>query len=190
LAERSARAAQEVRQLLVTMSQEIEKAQYAIKGGSGQQGLEQESRRVVEGLLEAVTGLAERIATVDSAMQEVGSLGEIALNHSDSIARLASDNLESCHSTVEVGHQVRTLLDGLQEEIRHGSGAVAGSAQDILEAERQLSEIIRLADQTAERANGLEEAINRQDDILDQLAERISNAQSGSAPGNDLKEAA
>ena len=190
LAERSAKAAQEVRQLLVTMSSEIDKAHVAIKGGSSQAGLEQESRRVVDGLLEAVTGLAERIAYVDSAMKEVGALGETAIIHSDSIAHLASENLKSCHSTVEVGHQVRGLLDGLQEEIRHGSEAVAGSAQNILEAETQLSEIINLADLTAQRAHGLEDAINRQDEILDHLAGRISSAQEEMSPTVTLPKAA
>lgn len=190
LAERSAGAAQEVRQLLVTMSHEIDKAHLAIKGSAKHAGLEQESRRVVDGLLEAVSGLAERIAIVDSAMKEVSTLGETALTHSDFIAKLASENLNSCQSTVEIGHGVRHLLDGLQEEIRHGSGAVAGSAQDILEAENQLSEIIRLADLTTERAHGLEEAIERQDNILDHLSGRISTAHAGMNSQTELKEAA
>ncbi len=177
LAERSAHASQEVRQLLITMSLEIDKAHLAIKGSISHAGLEQESRRVVNGLLEAVSGLADRIAAVDSAMTEVGTLGETALSHSDSIARLAAENVDSCQSTVDIGHGVRSLLDGLQEEIRQGSGAVADSAQDILDADSQLSEITRLADLTAERAHGLEEAISRQDEILDHLTERIARAQ-------------
>lgn len=190
LAERSGRAAQEVRQLLVTMSKEIEKAHVEIKGSSGTPGLEQESRRVVEGLLEAVTGLAERISIVDSAMKEVGALGETALSHSESIAGLASDNLESSRSTVQIGHEVRNLLDGLQDEIRHGSGAVAGSAQEILQAENQLSEIISLADLTAKRAHGLQAAIKRQEEIMGQLTVRITTAQAGTEAQNDLDKAA
>lgn len=179
LAERSAGAAQEVRLLLVTMSQEIEKAHLEIKGGAKEAGLEQESKRVVEGLLEAVTGLAERISIVDSAMKEVGSQGETALSYSDSIARLASDNLNSSQSTVQIGHEVKSMLDSLQEEIRQGSGTVAGSAQEILQAESQLTEISRLADLTAERAQSLEAAINRQDEIVGELTVRITTAQAG-----------